>query len=728
MADPGAPKLPPTDAGMNKIAPTARSPDDKGGRPLGTSKSKADDQKILERIRKRMSLCISAESENRKAALEDLKFKAGDQWPADVATQRNADRKPCLTFNKIPSYIHQVTNDQRQNRPSINVSPVGDRGDIEAAKMYRGMIRAIERDSAADIAYDTAFESAASCGIGYFRILTDWEAPDSFHQVIRIQRVRNAFSVYLDPARQEPDGADSKFGIVTEKIPRAEFDDQYPDAQKMPFTETGVGDSLKDWIGKDEIRVAEYYEIEVKKRTLVQLSNGHEGWKDDLDEQIAKQVSDGSLQVLQEREAECPQVKYYKVSGVEILERSDWLGQWIPIIPVIGDEIDIEGKVKYSGLIRNAKDAQRMYNYWMTKYTELVALAPLSPWVMEEGQIEGHEDQWRQAHQKSYPTLLYKATSVAGHPAPPPQRQPFAQIPEGVMNGAAVASQDLGAITGIQLGGQQGDQRLDHRESGRMLREQRRTTDLGSYHLVDNLARSLKHCGRQLVDLILKIYDEKRTVTILREDDVEELVSIDPRQAQALVETQRDGKKRKTFNPKVGKYGVTVTIGPSFATKRIEAAESMMEFVKNLPNTAALVSDLIAKYQDWPGAEEIATRLAKAIPPNLLTPDQKDIPPQVQALIQNLEAQTKQLGMELQAAMKALNEKEADRDVAREKIAADFEAKLLAVAQKAEEAVQKHVGSALVDLAKDVQRISEALSSPTEGEPKAAKTKPKPAA
>lgn len=721
MADSGAPKLPPTDAGMNKIAPMDRGADDKGGRPLGTTKSKADDQKILDRGRKRMTLCIKTESENRKAELDDLKFKAGEQWPSDVATQRNTDRRPCLTFNKIPAYVRQVTNDQRQNRPSINVSPVGDKGDPEAAKMYRGMIRAIERDSAADIAYDTAFDSAASCGRGYFRILTEWEGPDSFNQVIRIQRVRNHFTVYLDPSHQEPDGADCKYGFVTEKIPRAEFDAQYPDAQNMPFTEAGIGDGLKDWIGKDEVRVAEYYEIEVKKRTLVQLSNGHEGWKDELDEQITKQISGGSIEIVREREAECPQVKYYKMTAVEILESNDWLGQWIPIIPVIGDEIDIEGKVKYSGVIRNAKDAQRMYNYWMTTYTELVALAPKAPWVMEEGQIEGHEDQWRQAHQKSYPTLLYKATSVAGHPAPPPQRQPFAQIPEGVMNGAMVASQDLAATTGIQIGNQPGDQRLDHRESGRMLREQRRTTDLGAYHLVDNLARSLKHCGRQLVDLIPKIYDEKRTITILREDDVEELIGIDPRQQQALVETQRDGKKRRIFNPNAGKYGVTVTIGPSFATKRIEAAESMMEFVKALPNTAALVSDLIAKYQDWPGAEEIASRLAKAIPPNLLTPDQKDVPPQVQAFIQNLEQQTKQLQTELQAAMKALNEKDQDRAVALEKINADFEAKILAVVQKAEEAAQKHVGFKLDDLGKEVLRLSQALAEPPDDE---AKSKP----
>lgn len=130
------------------------------------------------------------------------------------------------------------------------------------------------------------------------------------------------------------------------------------------------------------------------------------------------------------------------------------------------------------------------------------------------------------------------------------------------------------------------------------------------------------------------------------------------------------------FNPKVGEYEVAVTIGPSFATKRAEAADSMVNFLKVLPNTAPMVADLIAKNMDWPGAEEIAERLASQLPPNLLQQDTSDFPPQAKALIQSLNAQLQKLGKEHQQALAMLGDKDKDRQLEQDKINKDFEAKL----------------------------------------------------
>ena len=226
-------------------------------------------------------------------------------------------------------------------------------------------------------------------------------------------------------------------------------------------------------------------------------------------------------------------------------------------------------------------------------------------------------------------------------------------------------------------------------ESGKAIIELQRKGDIGAFHYVDNLSRSLKFTGVQLVDLIPKIYDRKRVMTILREDDTEEQITLDPLAPKAYDEKQTPKGSMKTFNPTVGQYGVTVDIGPSYATKRIEASASMMDFVHALPNTAQLVMDLIAAEMDWPGADKIAARLAKAIPAQLLTPDQKDVPPQVQALIQNLEGQAKQLTQELQKAMHALEDKNADRAIAQDKIDKDFEAKILGIIQKSREGRQR---------------------------------------
>lgn len=710
--DDGKIGLPKVDAAMNKRGPMPTVTEDP--KRLGLKDGeKADDGALLDRIRKRFERCIDAESENRKAAVDDLKFKAGDQWPSDVVAQRNTDKRPCLTVNKLPTLIHQVTNDQRANRPSINVSPVGDHGDPEAAKMYRGMIRAIERESRADIAYDTAFEGAVSNGFGYFRILTEFDNDNSFNQVIRIKRVRNPFTVYLDPDHQEPDGADCNFGFVTEIIAEHEFKETWPLATMTPFDLSGQGEKFKNWSTKDGVRIAEYFEVSIETRTLVELDNGHIGWEDELGDGVNKDIASGKLIVRRERDSQERKVKYYKVTALEVLERDDWLGRWIPIIPVIGNEIDIEGKVKLSGLIRDAKDSQRMYNYWTTSETEMIALAPKAPWIVEEGQIEGHEAEWKAANTKTYPYLAYKGTSVSGTMAPPPQRQPFAGVPAGIVQAKQGSAQDMMATTGIRFDPSQGGE-ADHRESGRMLREVRRSTDLGSSHYMDNLARSLHHAGDQLLDLIPKVYDEKRIVMIIREDDTEEKVTIDPHAAKAFQESLPgpDGKKRKTFNPSAGKYGVQITIGPSYATRRIEASESMMDFAKAMPNVATLIADLIAKNQDWEGAEEMAARLAKAVPPNLLTPDQKDIPPQIQALIQSLEQQLKAMGEERKQMVAALHDKEADRAIARDKIDKDFEAKLIGVIQKTEAEAQKHVGSKVEALGAQVSALMEALQKP----------------
>lgn len=712
--------LPPTDAGMNKIAPRPTMAADSKGKILGDKKEDTDLAKLLEKIRKRMELCVKKESGNRKAAIEDRKFKAGDQWPADVAAQRNTDHRPCLTINKLPTFVNQVTNDQRQNRPAINVSPLGEKGSKEAANMFKGMIRAIERDSAADIAYDTAFDDAVSSGWGYWRYRTEWESPGSFEQVIVIDRVRNPFTVYLDPYHQQPDGSDIRYAFVTERIPREDFEEEYPDADPMPFLEGGAGESFKDWIGKDDIRVAEYFDIKTEKRIRVKLSNGHEGWEDELHDDVKAQIKALKLDVLEKRKADCPQVMWYKVTAREILEQSEWLGKWIPIVKVIGNEIDIEGEVKISGLIRNAKDAQRMLNYGETSYVELVALAPKAPWLVEEGQIEGHEQQWKNANRKSMPYLQYKGTSLAGKPVPPPQRQQLGGVPAGWQQANMNMAEHMIATTGIRFDATK--QERMHDESGVAVRELSRKSDLGSLHYVDNLCRSLRHGGRILVDLIPKIYDEKRIVTILNPDDTEEAIQLDPHLSEPYKELPQGPSKtaRKAVNLALGQYGVAVTTGPSFATKRIEAAESMMAFAKALPNSAALISDLIAKYQDWEGADEMAARLAKAIPAQYLTADQKDIPPQVQALIQNLENQVKQGQQQLQAAVTQLQDKGQDRAIAMAKIdkdaeadLRDFEAKILAIMQKQEAAQAKEIGSKLDLLANDLNRFMQAITPST---------------
>jgi len=638
------------------------------------------DQQILETARKRFKRCLEAEDENRKKALEDLKFKAGDQWPADVAQQRSNDKRPCLTINTLPTLVHQVTNDLRQNRPAINVSPVGSGSDKNGAKAFAGMIRAIERDSQADVAYDTAITSAVDIGFGYWRYITEFENDHSFNKVIRIMRIRNPFRVYCDPERQEPDGSDMKYCFISDLLTRDEYKDNYPKNNDLGWTERGAGDDLQQWIQKDFVRIAEYFTVEHEFRRLLLLSTGSVAFYDDLEPEIKEKVDSGEIEIMQERQSEVQRVVWRKISALEVLESKPWDGRWIPVVEVVGEEIDVQGKVIRSGMIRNTKDPMRMKNYWATAKTEMVALAPRAPWVGAEGQFEGHETEWETAHIKMYSKLEYTPVlGENGQPLPPPQRQPMVGIPEGVVQAEQSSQQDLMATTGVRFDMTGQDRIYD--ESGRAVKEIRRNMDLGSFHFYDNACRSLRHGGRILIDLIPKTYDTQRVVVILREDDTEEQITLNPEQGVPFKKNPaaKNPVERQIFDPTVGTYGVTVTIGPSYATKRIEAVEQLMAFARALPEKGALIAHLIAKYSDWPGADEAYKILLKALPPQLLAPDPNDLPQPVAIFVQSLMQKISQLMAERVQMLKDLTDQKADRAIRQQEIDRSFEAKLLKI-------------------------------------------------
>jgi hypothetical protein len=628
----------------------------------------------------------AAEATDRAEAVDDIKFGAGDQWPDDIKASRQAKKRPCLTINKVNTFIFQITNEQRQNRPSINVSPVGDKSDIQTAQMLKGMIRQIERLSHADIAYDTGFESAVRIGWGYWRLITEYEYEKSFDQCIKIERIRNPFRVYMDPDHQSPTGQDAQWCFITDLVTREDFKTDYPDADPVEWQEGTTGDENL-WCTQTHVRLAEYFCFETKNRTLVALSNGHIGWEDKLNADIRKQIESGVVKVVNEREVPVKQVKWFKLTSKDILDEKDWPGKWIPVVKDIGIETDIEGNVSRMGLTRGMKDPQRMYNYWCTSETEQIALMPKAPYIIEEGQLEGHEGDWAKANNDALPYLTYKGSNVGGKPVPPPQRQQFAGPPAGIIQAKIGAAQDMQAVTGVRWDATM--QERMHDESGKALRELKRVGDIGNFHYVDNLARSLKFTGEILIDLIPKIYDTKRILTILREDDSQEQVTIDPTLPKAHEQREEGENVVKLYNPNVGEYAVAVTIGPNFATKRQEAADSMLTFMQAVPPAAPLIADLIAKNMDWPGAEEIYSRLQTLLPPGLLDQRTQNLPPEAKGLIANLTQQMAQMKQERDQAVSMLGDKDKDRQIEIDKINKDFEAKMTDIATGFQEEVMK---------------------------------------
>jgi hypothetical protein len=366
----------------------------------------ADNQKnhdaILGEAKRFREKCITVNAENRRLAVDDLTFLSGKHWDSRDAALREKEGRPVLTIDKLSTFVRQIKNDQRINKPSIKVHPVDDESDPETAKVRQGMIRYIEYSSNASIAYDTAIGCASETGLGYFRIITDYESEDSFDVVPRFVRIRNPLTVHFDPDSIEGDGSDARKVLVEERLGVTEFCSKYPESE-IAKTRKTTGNAARD--DMDDILVAEYIRVEDDPDELILLSNGEKGWKSDL------LALPPDLTIVNTRKSARRTVRNYKIAGKcvgddsadfgEVIEEADVPCKWIPVFPVYGNEIDIEGKVIRSGVIRGAKDPSRMYDYWMTSATEEYALRTKTPFIGAEGQFEGYEAQWAQANRRS---------------------------------------------------------------------------------------------------------------------------------------------------------------------------------------------------------------------------------------------------------------------------------------------------------------------------------------
>jgi hypothetical protein len=637
----------------------------------GSSKDK-DNASVLATARSRLDLAVSALSESREDEIDDLKFYAGSpdnhwQWPADVLATRGAvqgqtiNARPTLTINKLPQHVRQVTNDQRQNRPSAKVIPVDDDADVEIADIFNGMIRHIEYISDADVAYDTACENQVAYGEGYMRLLTEYCDDDTFEQDIKIGRVRNSFSVYMDPTIQDPTGADAKWCFVTEDLTKAEYTRLYPDAAPITTLQSlGVGDqSLSNWLNEDTIRVADYYYIDYDRATLNQYPGNQTAFNGTPEDKMLRAHFGKPTK---SRESDRPKVKYCKINGYEILAENDWAGKWIPVIRIVGNEFEVDGRLYVSGLVRNAKDAQRMYNYWVSQEAEMLALAPKAPFIGYGGQFEGYEDKWKTANTQNWPYLEVNPDVTDGQGAvlPLPQRAQPPMASSGLLQAKAGAAEDIKSTTGqynasLGMG--------SNERSGKAILARQREGDVGTYHYGDNLARGVRHIARQLIDLIPKIYDTQRVARIIGEDGETKMVKINPDQPQPVnkIVDQQGVVIEKIYNPGVGKYDVVATTGPGYATKRQEALEAMAQLLQGNPQLWQVAGDLFVKNMDWPGAQEMSKRFAKTIDPKLMG-DSEDNPAlaaaqqQMQAMGQEME----QMHTMLQNVTKSMDMRELE--------------------------------------------------------------------
>jgi hypothetical protein len=586
------------------------------------------DEAILKQAREAWKVARDYWNDNHREGKDDLRFaRLGEQWPGEIKRQREREARPCETFNKMPSFIRQVVNDARQNKPSIKVHPADSNADPRTAEIINGLIRNIETISDADVAYDTAIESAVDKGFGYLRVNTRYTCDDAFDQDIVIERIMNPFTVYGDPRSEMADSSDWNECFISVSMSKEQFEKEYPDADPVDWE----SEDMSDWREGESVIVAEYWTRDKVKSQIVALDDGTVVKTEDLEKK--PEDFEGKSVVGQPREVESYKVTQRILTGDQILKTVEWAGRYIPVIPVYGDEvIDEQGKRHFRSLIRDAKGAARMYNYMRNTGIELIALAPKVPFIGEEKAFE-NDPNWQTANSQSHPFLTVpNGTQI-------PQRQPYPGVPQGVVQEALSASDDMKSIIGIY------DASLGNRSnetSGRAIRARQLEGDTATFHFIDNLSRSIRHCGRILIDLIPKVYSTERMVRILGEDMKPQNVQIAPT-GQAVQEVPQLSGVTHVYDITAGKYDLVVKAGPSFGTLREETREEIVEVVRAYPDSAPILGPMYLRNSDWPGAEEAADKLEA-----LAGGGEPQIPPEVQQQIQQ--------GMELIQKLQAENE------------------------------------------------------------------------
>jgi hypothetical protein len=508
---------------------------------------------------------------------DDLRFCSLDQWPDDIRkdredTSQEGGARPCLTLDKINQYIVQVVNDVRQGKPGINVRPQDDAADIETAKMLKGLVRNIEDQSKADIAYASAVESAARIGLGYLREPRNmWMNRASIRSYSsRRSRTPSACISASTSCRTAPmRGRFRNRGNACRRV-----QGEISEGESGPWRFDGLDKASQGyWLSEETITVAEYYCFENTESELLHLADGstmtaemYAKWPEGLPK----------VEVTGRRTVIKKQLKWYKMTGVEILDRRDLPGQFIPIVEVVGREAWIDGKRVLWGLVRPAKDALRMYNYWASMITEKLALAPKVPFIGAVGQFATGSDRWKQANKKNFAYLEYDPIDVNGNALPRPERVGPTPIEAAMLKQMEVIEHDVQTALGIFKAG---IGESESQQSGRAILALQRESDTGTYHFGANLGVSIRHAGRILVDLIPHYYDTKRIVRILGEDGEVKTAQLDP-ELQTAYQQPAHPQAHPVFNPGVGKYDVSITVGPSYNTKRMEAAATFVELAK----------------------------------------------------------------------------------------------------------------------------------------------------
>lgn len=594
---------------------------------------------FLADMREEYQLDLSFDRENREAALDDKKFAAGEQWDPIVLEQRKG--LPCLTINSVPQFVAQLVGDWRENKNGIKVVPSED-GDEEIAGVRGDLIRAIQTDSRAARTYDNAFESMVQCGDGAFRVSVIYSRSDVFDQDIVIRPIDDALSTVWDRFSIDPTGRDARHVFVDDFMSKKEFCRKWPEYDPSDLGATVYTGLLSEgWVNQDGVRITEYWRLIERNRLLALFEDGSIRF---MDESSVDQLIAQHGRPMRTRIAPCTYAQMHLVSGFAILSGPyEYMLDRVPIVRMSGRTVNVNGRRVRYGLVRFMKDPVRLKNYWRSVAAEQLGYAPKAQWIATQDAVEGREADLRKAHMTRDPLLIVNNEAIIGQNI---QRLEPPVPQAALLNEAQVNAQDMKDVTGIH------DASLGIRSnetSGRAIQARQREGDIASLAYYDNANASLLEAGHVINQLISQVYDGTRIIRTIGEDEAVKFAKIN------------DPNDPTSPDISIGTYDVVSTTGTSYTTRRVEAAQAMMEAIQVWPQLIQVAGDIIAKAQDWPGADKLAERLKKTIPPQYLDEGEEGGIPIDPAMVQEMQ-------MQLQTITQEYDALKADRTIEAQKV------------------------------------------------------------
>jgi hypothetical protein len=654
------------------------------------TRASTPDERLLERAKRCAKKAWEAETGQREREIKALQFQVGDlQWDeaakaargGGVIGSQQVPPRPMLSISKLDQPIQLVLNQARSAQLGVNIHPVSEDADDDTAEVFDGLYKRIVRDSNGDQARMWALDRATKCGRGVYRVNTkfDEDAPDgSFDQEIVIERILHQDSVYFDPSAKRPDFSDGDWAIECIRYSRDEFKREFPDA-KNPIDSAGDFRAMAsidpDWFDGDgetgTILVVCYW---FKDHDVKEVIRQRDGAKFKRDTVTVKRAFLNAMEVLGEVE--------------------EWNGKYIPLIPVIGRELQPwkGSERRFVGMVEPAMDAQKFHNYAASNMAERMALEPKAPWVMAEGMDAGYETEWQQSNVRNLSVLHYKPKGLSDQREPAPTRAQLDQTGMSMaVQGIEMSDNWIQGTTGIydpSLG-----RESSRDKSGRAILALQQQADAGNNHYLASLAdTSLPYEARVILDLIPTIYDRPGRITRILggEDDLKPVMlnapfKMDPDSQRPIPATPGE-PGAKQYDLSKGKYTVAVSIGKSYQTRMQEGQEEIGAILQADPSLMPLIGSIYFRYRDSPGSKEIADILKEVrIKQYGKLGSDKDAAPspeEMQAELQVAQQKIQELEGIVQQAQQALATDQAKQQATIAKAEMDNRAKVEIAAQQ----------------------------------------------